>query len=654
MKGKFSLKKIVALYFVFVFVPICVLSFFAFRSALREESFLEKQFQDSVLTEIGQTSALVEKDLKDTAEELELLLSRIFADGQIDALEKAELVSNRLIDVSFAVDSRFKVLYPAGQNSLREDTFLGANSEFIRNQQKIPFFQNVAKLYAADILEDKEMVIADDDKEYLSDSVTARVPLEYSLDEAEAVDEEQDQLYEQQAITKSEEIATNMAVQKFQKDPELKKQIVEKAKSTGLEFNNRNVQNTMELRQNSNFSKEYNLNAANDLLQDSLIVSQDKFFSEIIEDKDYGFIPRFVNDKLNVLFWCRSRDNVSGALLNRYYLKERVLSYFPEFKNDNRIVTLIDEFGYPYDFDSLKKDEIDWSLPIVSRELSEIVPGWQIAAYYPDAAGFSRQIRSRTLMISLGIAALIISAIAGAVLIIYMTGYQLRLASKKTSFVANVSHELKTPLTTIRLYTEMIKDGRVAEESRRKYLETILNESQRLSSLINNVLDFSKLEKGSRELSLQVTDLNGLCCEVYQTLESGFKESGFEFELQMPEELLFARVDHDALKQVLINLLSNAVKYSDSEKSALIELYKNKDGVIIDVADRGIGIPDKYREKIFSEFFRVDDSLTAKTGGTGLGLAISRALVHSLGGSLTCHKRKGGGTIFRIVLAEAE
>ncbi|MBN2653468.1 MAG: HAMP domain-containing histidine kinase [Spirochaetales bacterium] len=626
MKKNFSMKQIVFFYIIFVFLPISILALFSLRYALREGQFLQQQFNDSIATEIGQTATLVQKDLKDSEEELRAIMVGFFSKENSD--KSLQTDGNNLIDIVFALDDSYKIIYPPEVSSYKEVEFFASNREFLLNRQQIPYFQNLAAIYAAEILQTESMELA------LSSAVEDR-QAENEYDNSIMVEPQS------QTFSKSKEVATNIATEKLQKNPDVKKQIRAKAESEGLV--------------SSQMNYSYSVTPQSSMQQEeSLIVSQNKFFSEIINSKVAGFIPRFVNDRLEIIFWCRLDDKIAGALLDRTKLQERVLSFFPEIENDKRIITLVDEFGYPHNFDRLSELSIEKNLPIATRDLSEIIPGWQIAAYLPDGSALQAQIRTRVATVAGGVIALMLSALAGAFMIIYFTGYQLKLAAKKTSFVANVSHELKTPLTTIRLYTEMLKDRRVSESNQQLYFQTILDEGKRLTSLINNVLDFSKLEKGAIISDLRTIELNQICSEIYTTFEMEFKSAGFEFSLNLPEEILFIKGNSDAVKQVLMNLLSNAKKYSDEQKSVHLNLYSKAEQVVIEVADRGIGIPEKYAQKVFKEFFRVDDSLTAKTNGTGLGLAISASIVQKLGGKISCHRREGGGTIFKIIFTESK
>ncbi len=219
---------------------------------------------------------------------------------------------------------------------------------------------------------------------------------------------------------------------------------------------------------------------------------------------------------------------------------------------------------------------------------------------------------------------------------------EMRLAQKKAGFVANVSHELKTPLTSIGLFVDLLRRSRKPDpEKRDRYLALMAAETERLGRLINNVLDFSTMEKGRKKYVKQSVDLAEIVEQVVEGQRVRLESLGFtvSFSAQKP---LQVEADPEAVKQVLINLLSNAEKYSPRRKEIEVEVS----GTAVHVRDRGIGVAEKDRERIFQEFVRVDDSLSARVPGTGLGLTIARRIARDHGGDLTCQGRAGGGSDF--------
>jgi signal transduction histidine kinase len=220
--------------------------------------------------------------------------------------------------------------------------------------------------------------------------------------------------------------------------------------------------------------------------------------------------------------------------------------------------------------------------------------------------------------------------------------------------VANVSHELKTPLTSIRMFAEMLRDGRQTDPARRqRYLDLMVAESGRLTRLVNNVLDFSQLEQGRKRYTMRETDLVGLCRGVLEAERPRLELAGFAVTFSPAGEPAPVLADEDALRQVLGNLLSNAEKYSTDRRDIVVEAGATGGRPFFRVLDRGIGIAPEHATRIFREFYRVDDTLTTRVKGTGLGLSIARRIVRDHGGELSYEPREGGGSAFRAAFPSA-
>lgn len=214
-------------------------------------------------------------------------------------------------------------------------------------------------------------------------------------------------------------------------------------------------------------------------------------------------------------------------------------------------------------------------------------------------------------------------------------------ALQKTTFVSNVSHEFKTPLTTLRLYSEMLLEERVKDpEKQKQYLTTLRDESERLARLVHNVLDFSRLEMGRSRLHPQriaVGEFLKLGCD---RLQERLVQAGMRVEC--PEQDVFGLLDRDAAEQILLNLLDNAIKYASAGGLVRIAADIREDQVCLTFQDYGPGIPKREGSKIFEAYHQVDDRITREGGGTGLGLHISRRLARQMGGDLTCSVGGGG------------
>jgi signal transduction histidine kinase len=219
-------------------------------------------------------------------------------------------------------------------------------------------------------------------------------------------------------------------------------------------------------------------------------------------------------------------------------------------------------------------------------------------------------------------------------------------AERKSNFVAAVTHELKTPLTAIRMYGEMLRDGMVPSEPKRdEYYRHITQESERLSRLINNVLEFSRLEKGNREVTLAPGAVAPVVREVADILRPHVEGQGFTLRVDADGDLPPARFERDALVQVLCNLVDNAVKYSgDAAKKEIVLRCRNDDGhVAVAVLDHGPGVAARHIGKIFEPFYRGESELTRRSKGVGLGLALVRGWAERMGAKVSGRNAPGGG-----------
>ena len=229
---------------------------------------------------------------------------------------------------------------------------------------------------------------------------------------------------------------------------------------------------------------------------------------------------------------------------------------------------------------------------------------------------------------------------------------EMALARLKSDFVSNVSHELRTPLSLIRLYAETLEMGRVTPEKHHEYFQIIRKESERLSGLINNILDFSRIEAGRKEYDFRETDMREL---VHNTLDSyryQIEQNGFRFEEKI-DPVPPMRIDREAMARSLLNLVNNALKYSQDRKFIGVNLYRANGSVKLEVVDHGIGIPTTEQQKIFEKFYRVGDPLVHNTKGSGLGLSLVRHIVEAHGGQILVDSAPGEGSTFTISLPVA-
>ncbi len=226
------------------------------------------------------------------------------------------------------------------------------------------------------------------------------------------------------------------------------------------------------------------------------------------------------------------------------------------------------------------------------------------------------------------------------------------LSERRSQFVSSVTHELKTPLTNIRMYIEMLEQG-IAKDTEREqqYFQIINSEGSRLSRLINNVLDLAKLEKKQRALTLTEGTFEEVVAEVQAVMQAKLQQEGFILKI-VQDNIQPFKYDREAMIQVLINLIENSIKFCQSaqNKEITIRIYQDAGRIKITVSDHGPGIPRHALKKVFDDFYRVDNALAQKTRGTGIGLALVKKLINLSGGQVFAENDPGGGCTILISL----
>ncbi len=228
---------------------------------------------------------------------------------------------------------------------------------------------------------------------------------------------------------------------------------------------------------------------------------------------------------------------------------------------------------------------------------------------------------------------------------------QIELSQLKSEFVSNVSHEIRTPLALISMYIETLEMGRVkTDEKIKEYYGIILQETQRLSGIINKILSFSQIESGKRKYTFTETDINKIVCNVAASFKYSLSSKGFIYNVDCAGELPHVMVDGDALADAIVNLIDNAIKYSADTKEISIRTGRFKEAVFVEVADKGIGIAPKEQEYIFDKFYRVTEkNLAHKAKGTGLGLSIVKHMMDAHHGKIDVVSEPGKGSCFRLI-----
>ena len=230
---------------------------------------------------------------------------------------------------------------------------------------------------------------------------------------------------------------------------------------------------------------------------------------------------------------------------------------------------------------------------------------------------------------------------------------EMELAEMKSSFVSNVSHELRTPLSLIRMFAETLELGRVrTEEKKNEYYKIIGQETERLTHLINNILNFSKMEAGRKEYHFQKFDLIQMINTVLDSYQFHLENNGFKIEKSLPGNRLLLNGDREALSEAFINLLDNAVKYSENDKTINVNAGSTDGSLFFEVKDHGIGISQEDQKRIFNKFYRVSQGLVHNKKGTGLGLTLVKKIVEAHKGKIIVESQLGSGSLFKVVLPQ--
>jgi two-component system phosphate regulon sensor histidine kinase PhoR len=274
---------------------------------------------------------------------------------------------------------------------------------------------------------------------------------------------------------------------------------------------------------------------------------------------------------------------------------------------------------------------------IVSLRFPSTFYKWRVQLAPRSAALFTERSRtqrfSQVMLIPLAFAVIVFGLV-----VLYMAMVrERRLNRLKSEFIANVSHELKTPLSLIRMFGELLSMGRVTDAQKaRRYHEIILRETERLTALIDKVLDFAKIERGKTAYDFQESDLTEVVERAVEIYRHRIDEAGAELEFRVEEGLPKMMLDPHAVTLALINLIDNAVKYADGTDVIGVEITRREGDVFLDVYDHGPGIPAQYLKRVFDRFYRYQHDSDPKQSqrGSGIGLSLVRHIAESHGGSV--------------------
>jgi signal transduction histidine kinase len=657
------MKKVALVFALAVFVPSLVLAWLAVRS-LRDQQFLLERQQSLLLQGVADAlAAKVQEALDHQEHDFALKVAALLRES--DARAVARSFDSRLCkdwplaQVGFAVTTTGEILAPSPQGRPEARTFYTDNGRFLANRETVEVYLNANQGLAA--AQNPTTLNEANANSTRRPGYNQKLELRNVVPQwqAEAIQNNNVPRYTQQQTPRSATLVTNAPAEpSFQVRSEVNARLDQQAQAV--------PQASPPPQQSA--AQAQRLSAPEDNQQQvSKIASSEAEFRQLIGEENEGTLARFVDNKLCVLFWYRPPLNpayVYGAQIALPRLARDLQTVIQEVEpalQEEICIALLDDMAKPMAL-SHPGFRAAWKRPFVATEIGEALPHWEVAVYLLNPAKLTQSAHMLKLTLGLLIGVLLLAIGVGSWLIVADLNRQLTLARQKTDFVSNVSHELKTPLTSIRMFAELLAEGRVTDRAKqRSYLGIITAETARLTRLINNVLDFARMERGEKKYNFQKCDLVSVVRETADSYRPHLEANGFQFACELPESPVFVNGDHDALAQVVVNLLSNAEKYSDNRKE--VDLCLNLVGtqaassargilsfVDVKVLDRGLGVPAGCGEKIFEQFYRAHDSLSNGIQGSGLGLTLARQIARAHGGDVTYEPRDGGGSCFTLRL----
>lgn len=277
-------------------------------------------------------------------------------------------------------------------------------------------------------------------------------------------------------------------------------------------------------------------------------------------------------------------------------------------------------------------------------------PGISVRLAAARAAQIENESRARRPLFLAALATVVGLAIAGAYLFLRDVRRDLAVAQLRSQFVSSVSHELKTPLTGIRVSAETLLFQRREDGTGRDYLETIVSETDRLTRLLDNVLEFAAIDSGRKVYRFAECEIGAVVRAAVRGIEYALQQQGFSLAVDIDSTMPAMHVDADAVQQAVLNLLSNAMKYSGESRDITLTVHRDGEEAVIAVADRGIGIAPEEQHRIFEQFYRVRNDETSRIPGTGLGLTLVEHVARLHGGRVSLTSTPGAGSTFALHL----
>jgi signal transduction histidine kinase/tetratricopeptide (TPR) repeat protein len=289
--------------------------------------------------------------------------------------------------------------------------------------------------------------------------------------------------------------------------------------------------------------------------------------------------------------------------------------------------------------------------PLAVGALDARFPDWSVQLFFRDSDVFKRAADEQIAVYTWTGVLFIVLILASGAVAARSLGYQVRLNKLKNDFIATVTHELKTPLASMRVLVDTLLEGNYRDQNQvTEYLQLVSRENERLSRLIDNFLTFSRMERNKQAFQMRIVSPASIAHTAAEAVKTKFGRGHCCFETDIPDRLPDIKADHDALVTVLVNLLDNAYKYSQEEKQIRLSVTDDGGQVCFCVRDNGLGIPRRALQKIFRRFYQVDRSLSRRTEGCGLGLSIAKFIVDAHQGTISVESKPGQGSTFTVAI----
>jgi signal transduction histidine kinase/tetratricopeptide (TPR) repeat protein len=378
------------------------------------------------------------------------------------------------------------------------------------------------------------------------------------------------------------------------------------------------------------------------LLEPGIDRPQPVHYSKTIDERSFLISAAIIPGKTGT-----SSMGIIGVKIKNEYLEEQTLkTIIEEIPPNGNIKLAISDLSGRLLFG--RKDQ-SAGTPAVTEFFEDNFPPWRIEIFRSQSES-SSIVNVKQSFYFWTILTLVVVLTFGAVIMVRTITHEMEVLKIKSDFVSAVSHEFKTPLTSIRALIERLKEGKVKDEVKmEQYFSLISQDADRLTRLVKNILDFSKIEEGKKEYEFVETDVVQLVLQQIENFRKDETQKGIKIHAAISEGIPHLYVDQDALSQAFNNLLDNALKFSADRKEIYVSLKKDDEDVVLEVMDKGIGIPQDELNKIFDKFYQGRNALRQSAKGAGLGLTLVKHTVEAHGGKIFVKSKVGQGSTFSLI-----